>query len=689
MANRLSLIVLCLVLTACPLWAAEKGGAPQAGAANTPTTTAQPATAESLWQDATAAAGAAKWSDASALYQRVYDEFPDSAKAEEALWQATQSAKKAADLATDPDWEGVRNLFRLFTSEYPKSAHYPEAYFELGVTHYRMELFLEAATYFKLFQKRYPQSPLVPAAQYWQGKTLVKLGRLDQAITAFQKVLQGADEKQRTLAAIGIGNAYAAKKDYPKAIATFEELLVKTPRASFEEPDLLRSLGLAYLEAGKEAEGQRRLFYFLNLAPQSPHRFEVLFELGESFHRQGDDATAQKLYAKIVEEGEAGTRPVLLSQFRQTEYLDDPHRKLASWQRRRDLNDPEGDKLYQAVVDGYRDEPIAQDARYALFLRYRARGNFDLAMAMGKSFLRNEPPGPNPGEAGDAGAEVMTDLVEDLLQRGQYQEVVKLYQAELAQVDKSKNGRLRYLIGQAYQALDQNAQAAALYYRATAFPLSDADKLDLYIRRAHVYLVQKDLPSAERLLEFLRKTYAGTKDLGEILYYSGRLREEQKRYGEALAFYDQALPQLTQPEKKQLCGEGRLRMLLQARRFSEMLVSLDTYRKEGWLSVTALQGWYRKVGDMLRQEKKTDETVKAYLAAVGEKMPQQGEVAQSVHLHLGDLLVQLGEVDQGRDQFRKAQTGTDPYLKKLAEERLNQLEIDQSLTALKPLLRKK
>jgi tetratricopeptide (TPR) repeat protein len=191
------------------------------------------------------------------------------------------------------------------------------------------------------------------------------------------------------------------------------------------------------------------------------------------------------------------------------------------------------------------------------------------------------------------------------------------------------------------------------------------------------------------LLEHLRKTYAGTKELGEIQYYSGRLREEQKRFDDALAFYDQALPQLSQPEKKQLCAEGRLRMLLQAKRFSEMLVSLDGYRKEGWLSATALQGWYRKVGDMLRQENRTEETIKAYLGAVGENMPQEGGVAQGVHLHLGDLLVQLGEFDRGRDHFRKAQTGADPFLKKLAEERLNQLEIDRSLTALKPLLRKK
>ncbi|MEW6594806.1 MAG: tetratricopeptide repeat protein [Thermodesulfobacteriota bacterium] len=687
MGNRTLGIMLLLLLAACPTWAAEGSGVPAADEAKA--TTVQPATPESLWQEATTAAGEGKWSEASALYQRLHKEFPKAAKAEDALWQAAQLARKAAGEAKDPDWGQVRDLFRLYAADYPKSARYPEAYFELGVAHYHMRFFREAATYFKLFQKRYPQSPLAASARSWQGRTLMEVGRLDEAIAVFQQVAQGEDEQQRTVALAGIGKAYVAKKDYARAIESFEGLLARTPRAALEDPELLLSLGMAYLKVGREAEGQRRLFHFVNLLPQSPRRFEVLFELGESFHRQGDDATAQKLYARVVEDGEPGSRPVLLSQFRQSEYLDDPRRKLSSWQRRRDLNDPEGDALYQRVLEGYRHEPIAQDARYLLFLRYRARGNHDLAAEMGRSFLRHDPPGPNPGEKGDVGAEVMAALVEELLGRGAYQEIQKFYRAEAGHVEKSGEGRLRYLVGQALQAMDRNEQAAALYYRALAFPLADADKLDLYVRRAHVYLALKDFASAERLLEHLRKSYAGTGGLGEILYYSGRLREEQKRYDEALAFYDQALPELSQPEKKQLCGEGRLRMLLHGKRFSEMLVSLDSYRKEGWLSAVSLQGWYRKVGDMLRRESRTEETIKAYLGAVGENMPQEGGVAQGVHLHLGDLLVQLGEFERGRDHFRKAQTGADPFLKKLAEERLNQLEIDRSLSVLQPLLRQK
>ena len=689
MADRIVRIALLLVLAVFPAAAAEGGARPAAGA-EAKQTTAQAATAESLWQEASTAAGESRPAEAIALYRRLHDEFPKSAKAEEALWQAAQLAKKAASEAADPDWEKVRNLFRLYAADYPKSARYPEAYFELGMAHYRMRFFREALTYFKLFEKRFPQSPLVASAQYWQARTLMEVGRLAEATTVFQKVAQGEDEKQRVLAAIGLGKVYEARREYAKAIETFEGLLAKAPRAAFEDPELYLSLGTAYLKVGKEAEGQRQLFRFVNLAPQSPRRFDVLFELGESFHRQGDDATAQKLYARVVEDGEADSRPVTLSQFRQSEYLDDPHRKLTSWQRRRDLNDPEGDKLYQAVLENYRNEPISQDVRHALFLRYRARGNQELALETGKGFLRNDPPGPNPGEEGDVGAEVMATLVEELLKRGQYQEILKLYQAETAHVEKSNQGRLRYLIGQAFQALDMNDRAAALYYRAMAFPLDDADKLDLYCRRAHLYLLKKDLVAAERLLEHLRKVYGGSaKEMADIFYYSGRLREEQKRYADALAFYDQSLPQLATPEKKQLAGEGRLRALFALRRFSEMLVSLDSYRKEGWLSVTALQGWYRKVGDMLRREDKTEETVRAYLGAVGEKMPQDGAVAQGIHLHLGDLLVQLGELERGRDHFRKAQAGGDPVLKKLAEERLNQLEIDRSLSALQPLLRRK
>ena len=669
-----------------PGWAAEDKGRAAADAATAPAVVL-PATPDGLWQEAAKAATEERWAEAAALYQRLHDLFPKAAKAEDALWEAAQLYKKAAGLSPEPDWEKVRNLFRLYAAEYPKSARYAEAYFELGVAHYQMRFFREALTYFKLFQERYPQSPLLPAAQYWQGRTLVEVNRTEEAIVVFLKVSQAEDHKLRVLALIGLGKAYGVRKEYDKALAAFESIVAKHPRYYFEDPEFLIHLGLAYFQVGKEADGQKQLFYFLNIDPLSPRKIEVLFELGESFHRLGDDTTAQKLYARVIEEGQSGERAVVLAQFRQVEYLDDPQRKLPEWQKRRELTDPEGDRLYQTVLDSYRNEPIAQDARYGLYLRYRARDNYELAAEMARSFLRYDPPGPRAGEQVDTGGEVMAWLVEEMLKREQYQKIYEIYQAEYAHVEKFQQGRLRYLVGQALQAMGLNDQAAVVYYRALGHPLTDEEKIDLYYRRAHVYLAQKDLAAAERLLEYLRKIYAKTPAVGQIHYYSGRLREEQQRHEEALAFYDQALAVLTMPEQKHLAGEGRLRVLLAAKRFSEMLMALDAYRQEGWLDLTALQGWYRRVGDALRQENKVEETITAYLSAVGENMPQDGRAAQSIHLHVGELLVQLGEVDQGRKHLEKALAGTDPFLKKVAEERLNQVDIDRSLSVLKPLLR--
>lgn len=679
MRTKYMFIVLATLLALNPCWAAAQEG-------KEPPAMLPTATDDSLWQDATAAAGDERWAEAASLFQRLYDQFPKSPKAEDALWEAARLYKKAADLSVEPEWEKVRNLFRLYAAQYPKSPRSVEAYFEIGVAHYRMRFFREALTYFKLFQERYPQAPLIPTVRLWQGKTLMEVGRVDEAIFVFRKVAEVEDQTLRIQALIGLGQAYDAKKDYPKALEAFEGIMAKYPHYFLEDHEYLVHLGTAYFKVGKEAEGQKQLFYYINIAPQSPRLAEVLFELGESFHRQGEEATAQKLYAKVTEGGEPGERAMVLAHFRQMQYLDDPQRKLPAWQKRRDLTDTGGDLPYLAVLDSFRDEPIAQDARYGLFLRYRARDNHEFAAEMGRSFLRYDTPGKKPHESHDVGGEVMTYLVEEMLKREQYQKIYELYQAEYQHVAQYDQGRLRYLIGQALEAMGLYDQAAVVYYRALAHPLTDEEKIDLYHRRAHVYLQQKDLASAERLLEYLRKIYADTSEIGEICYYSGLLREAQKRYAEALAFYDQAAKGVVAAEKKPLYGEARLRMLLAAKRFSEMLVALDGYRKEGWLTLAALQQWYRKVGDVLRRENKTDETLNAYLAAVGENMPQEGGAAQAVHLQLGDLLVQLGDFDKGREHFKKARDGSDPFLKKVAEERLNQADIDQSLTVLKPLL---
>ena len=143
------------------------------------------------------------------------------------------------------------------------------------------------------------------------------------------------------------------------------------------------------------------------------------------------------------------------------------------------------------------------------------------------------------------------------------------------------------------------------------------------------------------------------------------------------------------PDKKHLYGKARLRTLFALEKYEEVLDGLDKYKKEGWLSGEDLQHWYVKMGDVLRRHDDKQAAVDVYLSAVDENMPQSGEVAQNIHLYLGDLFFNMGKMEKSRFYFLKAASGPDSLWQELARERLNQVDINQTVSDIGSLLDQK
>jgi len=642
-------------------------------------------TPQGLWEKAQAAGEAGKLEEASYLFERVFREFPGWERSGEALWRAAVRAKEAAQLDPDPDWGRVKDLFRTFAAEYPNSARSAEAFFEIGLAHYHMRFYREALSYFKLFAERYPDSPLIPKVRYWEGRTLMDVGRYQEAAQRFQEVLKTAPGPLAIRAWIGAGQAYEAMGDFAKALAAYENLLKRYPKSRLAEPELLYHYGQVFFRLGREEEGREQLFAFVNIAPDSPKRAEALFELGESYHREGKDLFAQKLYGQAVEEGEPGERAVVLARFRQAQYHDDPLRKRPKWQQPPDLTDPAGDLPYLAVLDGFSQEPIAQDARYGLYLRYLARGDKELAMEMGRSFLRHDPPGKGPGEREDRGCEVIVRLVEELFERNAYERIYELYQAEFDQVEACGNGRLRYLIGRAFEEKGLYPQAAVVYYRALASSLTDQDKTDLYFRRAALYLAMDDLAAADRLLAYLRKIYADRPEIARVLYLSGRLSQRQGNLNQAVGFFARAVEHVQVGQKEPEFAEAFLKALLAAGRLDQAASVLVRFFKEGWLAPETVQSLVLDLGSSLETAGRLDQAEDLYRIALDENMPVEGEAPLKLTMRLAGLLAGRGAYQEARELYRTVISRADPFTRKAAEARLNQLIIDEGLSTMQAL----
>ena len=651
-----------------------------AGPARAESAAAAEPSPDALWAKAVAARDADRLMEAALLFQRYQNLNPQNPRAEEALWQAAQLAKKHALGAKKPEWRYVRDLFKRYTVDYPKSPRYPEAYFEGGVAHSHLRLFREALIYFNLFQKRFPGSPLVPEVRWWQGQTLLEVGRLDEARVIFEGLARSQDPSLRLRGQIGLAHTLYGSGQYAAALAAYREVEALSPGGHLEDPSLLFWMGMSNFRVGNEEEGRRNAFHFLNLDRTSPHRAEAMFEIGESYLRGGDKATAQRLYLMVLDEGAPEERLMVLSRFRQAQYNDDPARLPPEWGKQLDLADPAGDQPYLALLDLYHGEPVAQEARLGLLRRHQARKDDQQVYDVAVNYLQYAPAGPLRQEVETVVGDILVRRVEEYLAKQRYREVYDLYRTEYRYVAVYGKGRLRYLVGKAFEALSLNDQAAVIYYRALALPLTDAEKIDIYYRRARIYLALKDWPAAERLLAYLRKMYSGDRAVSEVFYLSGRLSEARGRVTEALGFYRKAVTLPPVAERRPVYAAAILDLLFRQGGNAEAQTLLARLVKEGWLEGGEAQRWYARLGGNLRQAGDVAGAAAAYSAGLGASMPQEGEVAQAMHVSLGDALVALGKGAQGRAHYTAARSGPSELWKRVGTERLQQLTLDSTLS---------
>lgn len=629
-----------------------------------------------VWQEAEDAVKGGDQAKGASAYLRYYEKFREAERAEEALWLAAQNLKQMTEKSATPQWSRVRDLFRRYSADFPKSTRAAEAYFEVGYAHYRMRFYREALIYFKLFLKRYPESPLLDQVRLAQADTLFAVGRTAEALEIYKQVAESGREEIKAKALMGLGELMSASKDPVGALQTFATLFEKYPDYHHRNPELLRKLGFVYLRVGNEEDARKSLFHYLNLAENPPDRGEIFFELGESYLRGGDGLTALKLYERILDDETREDRIAVLARFRRAEYMDSPERRTIKGQQASDLKDPEGDKPFLAVIKAYPDEPITQDARRALFFRYQAREDAGSAADLGRSYLHHDKPGQTAGKKENFSGKILLYLGEGYLARKEYDKLYQLYLAEHHHVRALENGRFLYLVGQALESLSLLDQASVVYFRAQGLALSDEDKADLYSRRTEVYLLQKNLAAANRVLCYVQNIYKDTEYLGEFDYLAGKLNELQGRKKEALAHYAKATEAAPVPAKIKVYAEARLRMLASLGQYAEGVDFLARARQRQWLGAESLQGWYREFGDGLIGQEKVKAAIAAYLSGVNGDMPKETKAAQQIHLQLGDLFRKAREMEKGRGHLQKAQAGPDELLRKKAKSTLNQIEID-------------
>ena len=124
----------------------------------------------------------------------------------------------------------------------------------------------------------YPSTDPGQTARYHAAAALVSLGRYDEAITHYDRVVSDADGLLGQMARLGKAEAQLRASQYDAAIASFKELSERTDNTVPKEAMLLE-LARAYRLAGKTEDARKTLNQIVEQHADSPFVSEAKSEL--------------------------------------------------------------------------------------------------------------------------------------------------------------------------------------------------------------------------------------------------------------------------------------------------------------------------------------------------------------------------------------------------------------------------
>jgi tetratricopeptide (TPR) repeat protein len=640
---------------------------------------------EKLWSHAMELFSNGENEDSAKQFLTFYKRYPDNIRGEEALWRSAFLYRGLAVTSSDVYWDKVMELFRSFTIEYPESERLADAYFEIAYAYSQMNYHREAITYYSLYLKRFPLHPKAGKAFFLKAGSMLQIQRFTEAAGVYARLRQSDDPANRLRGEAGEGHIFFAQGKYHDALGIYKRILRHNSSYYINDPEILRFMGIASLRVNNDEEGLENLIHYLNLAGPGQFRADVLFEMAESYFKQGNILAANHFYEQIISEGNKDDKLVLLSLFRLAQKKEDTL-PVSEKDKLEELAEKKQDKPFQDVLDKHYTDPLSQDARYELLKRHWERKEFDQAFVIGKAYLRYDTEEDQKKEVHDILGHILEKRVEGLLDQQKYEDVYQLYLDEYPYVKGYQRGRLLFLVGRALESMSLWKEASTVYYRALGLSLAPEEKLDLYFHRAQTYMAGNEILSAQRLLKYLRKIYVTEPAIAEIYFLSGKLRGIQQRQEDAMTFFQMAVESYPEDNRKAEYAENYLRLLFELEKTAEAKMALDRFKTESWLGSEKVIDWLIHLGDAYRDHEKFIQAIEVYQSVLADKQPANSSVLQSVYFHLGDALLMVGEEKDAFFYLEKAITGNDVIIQGLARERLGQARIDKSLAELEPVL---
>lgn len=214
--------------------------------------------------------------------------------------------------------EAEKNL-EYYIANYPRAADFQEALYQKGRLLFMQEDFENSVQSLQGFLITYPKSTFVPSAWFWIGESLYALGRLDEAQSAYRKILS----------------------DFPSSVkveaAQYKVSLIQLTQKEVELARLLKWSHEEFLKSTEEFQAREKTYqqaieaYQKRLAGSATEDQKTLAELRQALASKTEEAN--NLAAQLAKTGTSAGAPPAAPATPEADQLAKLQRLLAAEQK--------------------------------------------------------------------------------------------------------------------------------------------------------------------------------------------------------------------------------------------------------------------------------------------------------------------------------------------------------------------
>jgi TolA-binding protein len=246
--------------------------------------------------------------EAFALFRRLINNYPDSEWADDSMYaiafasyQIAEELKRSNTLeSVEAYYDRALALYNQLITAYPGSQLSEQAQFNTAMCYYGKGELNVALAQLDTLREPFSDSPLLYQILYVTGEIYLKKQDYENTRVEFMNVVDSGDPTLGPLASFGIAQSYLAEGNYEEAIAGYQKVIDLYPDSKAGQ-DAYFYMGWAYERLGKYDEAIAQLEAAIDLYPRNENTANSQIYIGQIAYANQDMASAIEAYQKVAD----------------------------------------------------------------------------------------------------------------------------------------------------------------------------------------------------------------------------------------------------------------------------------------------------------------------------------------------------------------------------------------------------